>query len=31
MTTIAPQPLEVYRTNVDRFIALGDAAEARLG
>jgi sugar (pentulose or hexulose) kinase len=31
MTTIAPEPLEVYRVNVDRFIALGDAAEARVG
>jgi xylulokinase len=31
MTTVTPEPLEVYRANVDRFIALGDAAEARIG
>lgn len=30
VTTIAPEPLEVYRTNIDKFIALGDAAVARL-
>ena len=30
MTTVTPEPLEVYRANVDRFIALGDAAEARI-
>lgn len=30
MTTIAPEPLAVYRDNVDTFIALGDAAEARI-
>jgi hypothetical protein len=30
MTTTLPEPLEVYRDNVGRFIALGDAAEKRL-
>lgn len=31
MTTIEAEPLDVYRTGLDRFIALGDEAEARLG
>ncbi|MDH3730995.1 MAG: hypothetical protein OES13_07730, partial [Acidimicrobiia bacterium] len=31
MTTIEPEPLEVYREGLQTFIALGDAAEARLG
>jgi hypothetical protein len=30
MTTITPQPLDVYRSGLDRFIALGDQAEQRL-
>lgn len=30
MTTVEPKPLEVYRTGLARFIALGDEAEARL-
>ena len=30
MTSVEPEPLPVYREAVDRFIALGDAAEARL-
>lgn len=29
MTTVLPEPLEVYRHNLDRFIALGDLAESR--
>lgn len=29
MTVIDPHPLDVYRKNVDRFIALGDEAERR--
>lgn len=29
--TIEPKPLDVYRAGLDRFIALGDEAVARLG
>lgn len=31
ITTIEPEPLDVYRTGLDRFIALGDEAVERLG
>jgi hypothetical protein len=30
MTTVEPEPLEVYRQGLARFIELGDEAEARL-
>lgn len=29
--TIEPEPLDIYRNGLDRFIELGDAAEARIG
>ena len=31
VTTIEPEPLDVYREGLDRFIALGDEAVARFG
>ena len=30
VTTVEPEPLDVYRAGLDRFIALGDAAVERL-
>jgi xylulokinase len=30
VTTVPSEPLDVYREGLDRYIALGDAAEARL-